>query len=148
MGNGTAKPVAAYGRGVGPNVLAPAALVGHPRAVTATLFGPDTDTPEPVPDTVPGEAWAVRQYRGGRALRIGRNRTVHRIAFVEDSRGVEIPQPDCHIGSFGGGRAWWTIYTPTTDPVDCVLCLTGRRQHPLPGAPVPLGGQLALDLGV
>jgi hypothetical protein len=100
---------------------------------------------DPVGGSAPGEAWAARQF-AGRGLRIGRNRTVHRVAFVVDPRGVEVPAPDCHIGSFAAGRPWWTVYQPTTDQVDCVLCRTGRRSHPQPDPAELPGGQLALDL--
>lgn len=114
--------------------------------MAAVLFGEDAEV-EPPSTTVPGEAWAARQYRG-RGLRIGRNRTVHRAGFVVDNRDMEIPAPDCHAGYFAGGRPWWTVYTPTTDAVDCALCLNGRRQHPPAEQAELVGGQLALDLAL
>lgn len=71
---------------------------------------------------------------------------MHRVTFVVDERGVEIPAPDCHVGYFAAGRPWWSPYTPTLDPVDRALCLNGRLQHPQPERAELLGGQLALDL--
>jgi hypothetical protein len=89
--------------------------------VTVPLFG---DNPEPLP----GEEWAIEQFHHYN-LRIGRNRTVHRSTFLPDERGVQIPAPDCHAGYFAAGRPWWKVYTPTTDRVDCGLCLDGHRGH-------------------
>lgn len=115
--------------------------------MTVPLFGdavPDIDIgPSP---GVPGEQWASQQFRH-RNLRIGRNRTVHRTAFLSDERGVDIPAPDCHAGSFAAGRPWWKVYTPTTDRVDCGLCLDSHRGHTLPDHDDPRGHQLSLDLG-
>jgi hypothetical protein len=109
--------------------------------VTIPLFG---DPPAADPPTgAPGEAWAAEQYQG-KGLRIGRNRTVHRVGFVIDERGVRIPAPDCHAGYFAAGRPWWQVYSPTSDPVDCGLCLDARRTTTRSSAPA---GQLALDLG-
>jgi hypothetical protein len=116
--------------------------------VTAPLFGgavPDVDLRPP--PGVPGEVWAAEQFRH-RNLRIGRNRTVHRTAFLPDERGTEIPAPDCHAGSFAAGRPWWHVYTPTSDRVDCGLCLDGHRGHRQPDPDGDLGYQLALDLDV
>ncbi|HEX3786151.1 MAG TPA: hypothetical protein VHX38_41430 [Pseudonocardiaceae bacterium] len=78
------------------------------------------------PPGVPGEEWAVRQFRGLN-LRIGRNRTVHRVAFLLDERGIEVPAPDCHTGYFAVGRPWWKVYAPTAEHVDCGLCLERHR---------------------
>ena len=75
---------------------------------------------------VPGEEWAARQFHGHN-LRIGRNRTVHRVSFLPDERGVEVPAPHCHTGYFSVGRPWWKVYSPTQDRVDCGLCLDSRR---------------------
>ncbi|HVV23641.1 MAG TPA: hypothetical protein VHF06_29660 [Pseudonocardiaceae bacterium] len=115
--------------------------------MTVPLFGdavPDIDIgPSP---GVPGEQWASQQFRH-RNLRIGRNRTVHRTAFLSDERGIDIPAPDCHAGSFTAGRPWWKVYTPTTDRVDCGLCLDSHRGHALPDHDDPRGHQLSLDLG-
>ncbi|WP_309111218.1 hypothetical protein [Saccharothrix sp.] len=112
--------------------------------MTLPLFGDPAPGPDLDPHPgVPGEAWAADQFRG-RGLRIGRNRTVHRAGFVLDERGVEIPAPDCHAGYFAAGRPWWQVYFPTTDPVDCGLCLDARRHS---SAPQRLPGQLTLDLG-
>ncbi|GGS20590.1 hypothetical protein GCM10010171_11560 [Actinokineospora fastidiosa] len=111
--------------------------------MTVPLFGetaPEADSPPPA--GVPGEQWAAGQFRG-RALRIGRNRTVHRVSFLPDERGVEIPAPDCHTGYFAVGRPWWRVYTPTTDRVDCGLCLNGHRGRSGPESPE---AQLALPL--
>ena len=78
------------------------------------------------PGGAPGEEWAARQFLGHN-LRIGRNRTVHRVAFLPDERGVELPIPHCHTGYFAAGRPWWKVYSPTQDLVNCGLCLDGRR---------------------
>ncbi|MGW4094904.1 hypothetical protein [Nocardia sp. NPDC004750] len=114
----------------------------------APLFGPDPLDMEPEPPSrgAPGEAWAVRQYRG-KGLRIGRNRTVHRVAFVEDERGMTIPAPDCHAGYYAAGRPWWMVYGPTTDQVNCQLCLHSHRPGADPARSPAAGDQLALDLG-
>ena len=83
------------------------------------------------PGGVPGEEWAARQFHGHN-LRIGRNRTVHRVSFLPDERGVEVPIPHCHTGYFAAGRPWWKVYSPTSDRVDCGLCLDGRRGRSQP----------------
>jgi hypothetical protein len=116
--------------------------------VTASLFGdPPPDLDVAPPPGVPGELWAAEQLRH-RNLRIGRNHTVHRTAFLPDERGMEIPAPACHAGYFAAGRPWWKVYTPTTDRVDCGLCLDGHRGHGHYDRADELGRQLALDLGV
>ena len=86
---------------------------------------------ESSPGGVPGEEWAARQFHGHN-LRIGRNRTVHRVAFLPDERGVEVPIPHCHTGYFAAGRPWWKVYSPTSDQVDCGLCLDSRRGRAQP----------------
>jgi hypothetical protein len=114
--------------------------------VTVPLFGDADGDLDPV--AVPGaagEEWAARQFRGW-SLRIGRNRTVHRVTFLVDERGVEVPAPDCHVGSFAAGRPWWRVYVPTAESVTCGLCLTGHRGHGDAGRGVDEPGQLMLDL--
>jgi hypothetical protein len=86
----------------------------------------DVDQVDGSPGGVPGEQWTARQFQGHN-LRIGRNRTVHRVAFLPDERGVELPIPHCHTGYFAAGRPWWKVYSPTREPVDCGLCVDGRR---------------------
>jgi hypothetical protein len=129
------------------------AWIGRGRAtmvgVTVPLFGDgapesDSDGAEPVAGAA-GEAWAARQYQGWN-LRISRNRTVHRVAFLVDERGVEIPAPQCHVGSFAAGRPWWKVYARTSDEVSCGLCLTAHRGHRWVGADGTEPGQLAFDL--
>lgn len=115
--------------------------------MTVPLFG-DADgelDPEPVAG-VAGEAWAARQFRGW-SMRIGHNRTVHRVAFLQDDRGVEVPAPDCHVGSFAAGRPWWKVYVPTAESVTCGLCLTGHRGHGEIGRDGSEPRQLMLELG-
>jgi hypothetical protein len=115
--------------------------------MTVPLFGDaDPDIDLQAPPGVPGELWAVRQFRH-RNLRIGHNRTVHRTAFLDDERGVEIPAPACHAGYFAAGRPWWRVYTPTADRIDCGLCLNSHRGHPQPDNDDAPGRQLALELG-
>jgi hypothetical protein len=113
--------------------------------MTVPLFG-DTAPDLTPPPGVPGEQWATQQFRHHN-LRIGRNRTVHRVTFMTDERGVRIPAPDCHAGYFAAGRPWWRVYTPTSDRVDCGLCLDGHRGHANPDHDDAHGRQLALDLG-
>ncbi len=108
------------------------------------LFGDSGGLEVEPPPGVPGEEWAVGQFRE-RNLRIGRNRTVHRVAFLRDERGVEIPAPDCHTGYFAVGRPWWKVYSPTTERVDCGLCLDGHRGRGRDGDPGP--HQLQFNLG-
>lgn len=116
--------------------------------MTAPLFGDVTqDLDLQPPDGVPGEVWAAEQFRR-RNLRIGRNRTVHRTAFLPDERGMEIPAPACHAGSFAAGRPWWRVYTPTNDRIDCGLCRDGHRGHGQLDRADSLGNQLALELDV
>lgn len=105
--------------------------------------------PENAPVGVPGEAWATLQYVRAGGLRIGRNRTVHRVTTLDDDRGIAVPAPDCHQGYFPGGEPWHRRFTPTSEPVNCGNCLDKRRGSPTPGAAVNGGGagQLALDLG-
>lgn len=93
---------------------------------TAPLFGDSGELAGEPPPGVPGAEWAARQFRGHN-LRIGRNRTVHRVAFLPDERGVDVPAPDCHTGYFAVGRPWWKVYEPTTERVDCGLCLDRHR---------------------
>lgn len=116
--------------------------------MTLPLFGdggpdPETDL-EPVAG-VAGEAWAARQFRG-QNMRIGRNRTVHRVTFLHDERGVEIPAPDCHVDSFAVGRPWRKVYAPTPEQVSYGSCLTGHRGHRQPAGDGTQPGQLAFDV--
>ncbi len=116
--------------------------------MTLPLFGaggPGIDTGlEPVAG-VAGEAWAAQQFRG-QNMRIGRNHTVHRVTFLLDERGVEVPAPECHVGSFAAGRPWWRVYAPTPEQVSCGSCLTGHRGHRQPAGDRTQPGQLAFDL--
>jgi hypothetical protein len=111
--------------------------------MTVPLFG--DAQPEVPPPGVPGEQWAVRQFQH-RNLRIGHNRTVHRTAFLSDERGVEIPAPDCHAGYFAAGRPWWQVYLPTSDRIDCGLCLNSHRGHAAATDDEARGFQLMFDL--
>jgi hypothetical protein len=95
-------------------------------AGTVSLFGDGGELDSEPPLGAPGEEWAARQFRGHN-LRIGRNRTVHRVAFLPDERGVDVPAPDCHTGYFAVGRPWWKVYEPTMERVDCGLCLDSHR---------------------
>lgn len=79
-------------------------------------------------------------------MRISRNHTVHRVTFLYDERGVEIPAPECHVGSFAAGRPWWKVYAPTPEQVSCGSCLTGHRGHRHPAGDDTQPGQMAFDL--
>lgn len=115
--------------------------------VTLPLFangGPDLET---VAGVAGEEAWAAGRFREAQNMRIGRNNTVHRVTFLLDERGVEIPAPECHVGSFAAGRPWWKVYAPTPEQVSCGSCLTGHCAHRQPVGERAQPGQLALDLG-
>lgn len=115
-------------------------------SVTIPLFGDrGTETDLEPAAGVAGEAWAARQFRGHN-MRIRSNRTVHRVTFLLDERGVEVPAPQCHVGSFAAGRPWWKVYAPTLEEVSCGSCLTGHRSHRQPAGDCPQPSQLALDL--